>query len=47
MKFKWMNSYTGEIFPSLLKGVVTAFKDMKFYKACRTIKMLRFERLGE
>ena len=47
MELKWMNSFTGECFESLFKGIVTAFKDMRHCKACRTIKMFQFERIEE
>jgi len=44
-EYPWMNSFTGEVFPNLFTGIVTAIKDFCHIKTCRTIKMFRFERI--
>lgn len=45
MKYRWQSNYTGEIFRTLTQAVTTAIKDMKTYKACRTIKAFNFSRI--
>lgn len=44
MTYKWMNNYTGEIFPTLYKAITTAIHDIIKYKTCRTIQIFNIKR---
>lgn len=43
----WQNKYTGEIFTSLFKAVITAFMDFKHYPTCRTLQVFNIGRTEE
>lgn len=44
MMYKWMNNYTGEIFPTFYKAITTAIHDIIKYKTCRTIQIFNIKR---
>lgn len=46
MKFKYINTYTGEVYTSLFHFLRTVISDVIHYKKCRTIKILKIEKLG-
>lgn len=41
----YINLYTGETYQNLKHAIFTIVSDMKHYKNCRTLKMLRIKRL--
>ena len=45
MQFKYVNNFTGEVFTSLPKAILTVFKDIKNFPACRTVKMLSISKI--
>lgn len=46
-EYIWQNKYTGEIFTSLFKAVITAFLDFRHYPECRTIQVFNIGRIEE
>lgn len=44
MKFKYMNTYTGELYRNLGHAIKTIISDMVHCRKCRTIKMFKLER---
>lgn len=42
--YPWQNKYTGEVFESLFKAIIAAFRDFKHYPTCRTWEIFRIGR---
>lgn len=44
-EYIWQNNYTGEVFTSLFKAIISAFLDFRYYSTCRTLQVFNIGRI--